>query len=136
MKVLILDDSRTDAYLASKVAKEFFSDVVAVGTPGEFKNALGMGLPDLILMDIHIGDLHNGISEIDEIRRRDNEASILPIFVVTASTDAKLHAFAMENGATAVLVKPLTPEALEPHLREHVRTMTFAEKSRETSSTA
>lgn len=123
MKVLILDDSRTDAYLATQVAKEFFDEVRAVGTPQEFQAALASGVPDLILMDIHIGDLHNGIAEIDQVRRQDSEASIVPMFIVTASKDEKLHAFALESGATAVITKPITADALEPLLQRHLRGM-------------
>lgn len=120
MKVLILDDSRTDAYLASQIAKVFFDSVRVVGTPQDFYRALAAETPDLILMDIHIGDLHNGVAEIDSVRRQRTPASIVPMFVVTASTDQKLHALAMECGATAVLAKPLSADALEPLLRQHL----------------
>jgi CheY-like chemotaxis protein len=118
MKAFVVDDSRTDAYLASKVAKKYFSEVLTFGTPGEFKTALRAGdEPDLILMDIHIGDLHNGISEVANIKEEYTSASLIPIIIITASTDEALHKFAMSNGAEAVIVKPISEEKLEPLLR-------------------
>lgn len=119
MKATILDDSRTDSFLASQVAKKYFSEVVVQGTPGEFHAGLRVEpLPDLILMDVHIGDLHNGISELATVREQYTAASLIPIVVVTASTDAALHAFARTQGANAVIVKPITVEKLESVLCE------------------
>lgn len=119
MKVTILDDSRTDSFLASQVAKNYFPEVEVHGTPGEFHAGLRVEpLPDLILMDVHIGDLHNGIGELATVREQYTAASLIPIVVVTASTDAALHAFARTQGANAVIVKPITVQKLESVLCE------------------
>ncbi|WP_178129918.1 response regulator [Pseudomonas sp. MWU12-2323] len=117
MKVIILDDSRTDSYLASQVAQVYFDEVRVYGAPLELHTALAtQRLPELILMDVHLGDLHNGIGELDSIRRKANEASIIPIIIVTASTDQALHSFALSCGASAVIVKPISREKLMPWL--------------------
>tara|TARA_R110002124_G_scaffold128157_19_gene288739 strand:+ start:36942 stop:37331 length:390 start_codon:yes stop_codon:yes gene_type:complete len=120
MKALILDDSRTDAYVAAQTASEFFSDVEVCGTPVEFKKSISMVIPDIIFMDIHIGDLHNGISLIDEIRHQDSDISLIPVIVVTASNDEKLHKFALDSGATAVMTKPLLGDKLRPLLHQYI----------------
>lgn len=117
MKVTILDDSRTDSYLAGKVAGRFFSDVVICGTPHEFRESMKGSLPELILLDVHIGDMHNGINILDEIRTSHSEASIVPIVVLTSSNDERIHKHAMECGASHVLTKPLTEEKLAPLLQ-------------------
>lgn len=117
MKVMILEDSRTDSYLASQVAQVYFDEVEVYGAPLEFHTALAsQRLPELILMDVSLGDLHNGIGELDSIRRRATEASIIPIIIVTSSTDPTLHNFAIDCGASAVLVKPISKEKLAPWL--------------------
>ncbi|MCF5371257.1 response regulator [Pseudomonas syringae] len=113
MKVIIIDDSRTDLYLASKVAKVYFDEVEAYGMPIEFQAALtSETLPDLLLLDAQIGDLHSGIAEVDTIRNAGTALSSVPIFIVTASTDPALHQFALDCGANAVLPKPITEEKL------------------------
>lgn len=118
MKVIILDDSRTDAYLATQVAKKYFSVVEVVGTPGEFRAALrAEPKTNFCIVDIHLGDLHSGISEMASMRELNTSFSSIPVVVVTASTDASLHAFALSNGADAVIVKPISAEKLEPILR-------------------
>ncbi|MFL1449408.1 response regulator [Pseudomonas tritici] len=118
MKALILDDSRTDTYLAIQVATQFFDAVEAYGTPAELHAALKQEpLPELILLDVHVGDLHNGINELDTIKSAYVAASLIPIIVVTASTDESLHSFALSCGAEAVIVKPISVEKLESVLR-------------------
>nr|WP_192963308.1 response regulator [Pseudomonas fluorescens]CEK42110.1 hypothetical protein PQBR57_0157 [Pseudomonas fluorescens SBW25] len=118
MKITILDDSRTDAYVATQVAKTFFEVVEVHGTPGEFHASLKIDPhPDLILIDVHIGDLHNGISELANLKERYTAASSIPVIVVTASTDESLHAFAVSNGADAVIVKPISVDKLLPILK-------------------
>jgi AmiR/NasT family two-component response regulator len=67
-------------------------------------------------MDVHIGDLHNGVAIVDEIRRESSELSIVPIVVVTSSKDESVHNLAMECGASGIIVKPLTRERLLPLL--------------------
>jgi len=119
MKVIILDDSRTDSYLASKVAMPYFSEIEVYGMPGEFHSALKKEpLADMILMDVHIGNLHNGIGELASIKEQYTAASLIPVVVVTASTDVALHDFARRNGAVEVIVKPITDEKLKPILLE------------------
>lgn len=115
-RVVILDDSRTDAYVASKVASTFFQEVVKCGTPHEFYESISNQLPDLILLDVHIGDLHNGINILDDLRRSKSEVSIIPIVVITSSKDERMHKQAINAGASKVLIKPLTEEKLAPLL--------------------
>jgi CheY-like chemotaxis protein len=115
MKAMILDDSKTDSYLASQVASSFFDDVQVFGTPYEFRVALASNpLPHICFLDIHIGDLHSGIGELDLIRSAATEVSNIPVIIVTASTDPALHKFAIECGANAVIVKPITKDKMAP----------------------
>ena len=116
LSALILDDSRTDAYVAQCVAEQFFDNVTVCGTPHDFKLAALSNIPDVIFMDVHIGDLHNGVAIVDEIRRESSELSIVPIVVVTSSKDESVHNLAMECRASGIIVKPLTRERLLPLL--------------------
>ena len=129
MKVIILDDSRTDSYLATQVAKNYFTEVEVCGVPGELHAALKKEpLPDLILMDVHIGDLHNGIVELDTIKANYTAASFVPVIVVTASTDAAIHQFAMNSGADGVIVKPISQDKLVPMLQVLIPEMRLKEE--------
>ncbi|NVL48681.1 response regulator transcription factor [Pseudomonas syringae pv. actinidiae] len=123
MKVIILDDSRTDSYLASQVAKNYFSEVEVCGTPAEFRAAMRKEpLPSLALVDVHIGDLHNGISELASLKEQNTSVSQVPVVIVTASTDKALHNFALDNGADAVIVKPINTLNLGPIIQTLVLT--------------
>lgn len=111
-KVLIVDDSPTDSYLAQKCASELFDEVEAVfNVDGLFK-ALESNQPSLLIVDLNLNDWKNGISLISEIREAEDGASCMPIIVVSSrKTPAdKLHA--EQAGASGYLVKPITVEAL------------------------
>lgn len=119
-KALIVDDSRTDAYLCAKVAQEFFSEVMVVGTPQELNAALRTFRPDILFLDVHIGSMHNGLGLIEEFRNRQDDTSILPMIVTTSSGDDATRALADRCGASGFILKPVTAEAMEPLITSHV----------------
>ncbi len=119
-KALIVDDSRTDAYLCAKVAQSYFGEVMVVGTPQELNEALRTFKPDILFLDVHIGSMHNGIGLIHEFRHRDDDTSILPMVVTTSAGDDATRDLASRSGASGFIQKPVTAEAMEPLIKEHV----------------
>lgn len=111
-KVLIVEDSPTDSYLAQKCARELFDEVQAVFNVDELSKALKSYRPSLLIVDLNLNDWKNGISLISEIREAEDGESCMPIIVLSSrKTPAdKLHA--EQAGASGYLVKPITVEAL------------------------
>jgi CheY-like chemotaxis protein len=111
-KVLIVEDSLTDSYLAQKCASELFDEVQAVFNVDELSKALESYQPSLLIVDLNLSDWKNGISIINEIREAEDGATKMPIIVLSSrKTPAdKLHA--EQAGASGYLVKPITVEAL------------------------
>lgn len=116
LKTLIVDDSPTDAYLARKIASSFFEEVQVVSHAKEMMDLLGQYKPDVICMDVVLGNWENGISLIQEIRHRDDDVSITPVIVVSSKDSEKDIAWALSKGAAAYIVKPITAEKFKDAL--------------------
>ncbi|MHC5195038.1 response regulator [Pseudomonas frederiksbergensis] len=111
-KVLIVEDSPTDSYLAQKCSRELFEEVRAVSSVSELSTTLQSYLPSLLIIDLNLNDWKNGISVISEIRDTEGEISSVPIIVLSSRKTPADRAHAEEAGASGYLVKPVTVEAL------------------------
>lgn len=111
-KVLIVEDSPTDSYLAQKSARELFDEVHAVSNVDELSKILESYHPSLLIIDLNLNDWKNGISLISEIREGEDEISNVPIIVLSSRKTPADRAHAEEAGASGYLVKPVTVEAL------------------------
>lgn len=111
-RLLIVDDSPTDTYLAKKCASELFAEIRTVHNAAGLFQELEAFRPSVVLMDWTLDDLMNGISLIAEIRDRNDEASVVPIIVCTSRAMPADKQIAANAGASAYIVKPITAEAL------------------------
>jgi CheY-like chemotaxis protein len=64
--------------------------------------------PDLVMMDIRLGQASDGIEAAARIKAE----RVLPIIFVTGAADAATHARAHKVGPVAVLMKPFSNEQL------------------------
>ncbi|HFL7941210.1 TPA: response regulator [Pseudomonas putida] len=110
--ILIVDDSPTDAYLAQKCAANLFTEVRTAHNVDCAFQELDAFQPSVILMDWTLDDLKNGISLIAEIREREDDSSTVPIIVCTGRSMPADKLIAANAGASAYIVKPITPETL------------------------
>lgn len=111
-KVLIVEDSPTDSYLAQKCAGELFEEVRAVSSVDELAKTLKSFHPSLLIIDLNLNDWMNGISLITEIREGEDPVSSVPIIVLSSRKTPADRLHAEEAGASGYLVKPVTVEAL------------------------
>lgn len=111
-RILIVDDSPTDTYLAKKCAQQLFAEVRSVHNVEGVFQELRDFKPTVCLMDWTLDDMKNGISLIAEIRDGQDETSIIPIIVCTSRAMPADKQIAANAGASAYIVKPITAEAL------------------------
>ncbi|HHH9441320.1 TPA: response regulator [Pseudomonas aeruginosa] len=119
-KALIVDDSRTDAYLSQKCADQLFEEVKVVGTLQELLQLAPTYKPDVIFMDVYLGEWHNGLSHIRELRAGADELSITPIIVLSSKSAEEDKRLAVEAGAAGYIVKPATVENMRESLQLYV----------------
>lgn len=113
MKALIVDDSKTDAYVLAKALSKYFTEVVCVGTPAELTTTLKSFHPDILFLDVFIGSNHNGIHIIDDLRQLSDEISIVPMVITSSAASPDTVKFALDRGASDFLSKPITEKRVQ-----------------------
>lgn len=112
--ILILDDDPLVNSSLQSILQESFEQVVAFTDPQQALDSIDSIRPDLILLDIFLGNF-NGLDILVQIRQR--EISV-PVIMITAFSDIKLAVRAIKLGAEDFIVKPLDLEQLEITIRK------------------
>lgn len=103
-KVLLVDDSHTDAYVASKYLREDGLDVMHIHDPAEVLKAIHDFRPDVIVTDLHM-PVCNG-DQMARIIRQDRDAT-MPIVFLSSETNDDTQLRALASGADGFIRKPL-----------------------------
>jgi two-component system cell cycle response regulator len=110
MRVLIADDDRVFVELTRQRMRALGFDVhVAYDSPTALMAAV-RNPPDLILLDIGMP----GGTGLHTLRRlkASGRTEHVPVVVITASTDPNVRTAAIDDGAVAVLLKPVETDLL------------------------
>lgn len=103
-KVLLLDDSKTDAWRATTFMQEQGIEVHHILTPHEVLDAIETFRPDVIVTDFHMPGA-NG-DQVASVIRQDND-STLPIVFLSSERNVETQLLALSKGADAFVPKPL-----------------------------
>ena len=119
-RVLVVDPSRTYRKLVGMVvAVDGYVTVEAEDADEAIDRIRDEGVPDLVVLDAHIGGMD--AFEFCRLLRQHPDTEVLPV-VLLAAADAPTDApRGRAAGVTATLAKPLQPEALLTLLRRHAR---------------
>lgn len=118
-KVCYVDDSRTSAYVTKKILKEYGYEVDFFPSAEPAVVAILENDYDLLLTDL---TLSTGGMDGDELVRflRNSghpRKKLLPVIVITGTSDKETLLKIYEAGANGVLVKPITGEELHDRIR-------------------
>jgi CheY-like chemotaxis protein len=116
-EALIIDDNRTTADALSQMLTVLgFKARVAYGSRAAMA-LLGSGFtPQFICLDINMPGV-NG-TEILAYLRREPHLIPVPVFVITSDDQPETRRMVMRLGATGMIIKPATIDALEDALRK------------------
>lgn len=109
-RILIIEDSATEAHALNKMLVRNGYDVV-VASDGE--QGIQMALqhsPDLILMDIVMPGV-NGFQATRQLQRLEQTAEI-PVIIITTKDQETDRIWGLRQGARDYLVKPVSEAAL------------------------
>lgn len=107
LKILVVDDAPSVRRMLTELLAGVGYEVLSAGTFEEGKHLADEGNPDLMLIDIRLGD-YNGLQLA--VRERVNHPG-RPVIVMTGHSDPVLEAEARRHGAEFV-EKPLHPARL------------------------
>jgi two-component system chemotaxis response regulator CheY len=117
-KILLVDDE-TDIRMLFRLALQNAGFSVKEASDGlEAIGQLQVEEFDGVVIDISMPRL-DGVSAIETFRLMRHGKDV-PVIVMTALSDPQIRKSALEKGAVAYLVKPLTPDVLIDTLRHHV----------------
>ena len=111
MKILVADDDPVVAHLVAGLLRAKGHDVVAVSDAMQtFMFAMRTPLLALIILDINMPG-GTGIEVLKRLRSSLNTA-LIPVIVLSGTTDAQMPEKVMALGASAFLPKPVESAAL------------------------
>jgi len=117
MKVLLAEDSKTNQILIRAYIEEAGHEIVIVKDGQEAVDRFSNERPDLVLMDI-IMPIKDGIEAAQEIRAQcEQEGDWVPIIFLSAMTESKDIARAIDAGGDDYLTKPVEAIVLNAKLR-------------------
>lgn len=117
--VLIVEDECIISILIEKLVQKLGYDVVGKVETGEDAVRAALQLkPDIILMDIQLSGLIDGIQATQQIKEK-NSVSVI---FVTGNSDNTTRDRAMKTNPDAYLIKPVDMSTLKKHLEMVVET--------------
>jgi twitching motility two-component system response regulator PilH len=114
-KVLVVDDSKTELYFLSDLLSKNGYAVQTAENGEQALAALAADKPDLILMDVVMPG-PNGFQLTRQITRDPQYASI-PVIMCTSKKLETDKVWAMRQGASDYVVKPVNPSELLNKIR-------------------
>src|SRR5512138_2534950 len=116
-EALIIDDNRSTAdALRQMLAVLGFKGRVAYGS-GAAMSILGTGfIPSFVCLDIKMTGVDG--TEILAYLRREPKLMPIPVFVITSDDQPETRKKVMKLGATSMIIKPATIDALEEALKK------------------
>ena len=121
VRVLIVEDDRTDALYAQTVLTNAGMQVQVEHDPLRVLDALRSLHPDLILMDLHMPFV-NGV-EVTMVIREHPVFARLPIVFLSGESDPDSRLEALNAGGDDFLFKPIRPRHLVAAVRDRMRRM-------------
>ena len=118
-RVLVVEDVPVTLEFLCAVLEESSYQVRRAATAAEALAALAEELPDLLVLDLHLPDLH-GLEICRQLRHRLGGEDI-PVLVVTVEDSPSGHAEAVRAGADDFLRKPIVAVELQTRARSLIR---------------
>ncbi|MGH9619930.1 MAG: sensor histidine kinase [Bryobacteraceae bacterium] len=107
--IVNVDDNEPARYVRTRVLSAAGFSVCEAATGSEALTMIAERNPDLVLLDVHLPDVH-GLEICRQVKSRDASVIVLQI---SASAIAPPHAVAaLESGADAYLTEPVDPDVL------------------------
>src|SRR5207247_10755941 len=110
--LLVIDDEPSILHAFRRAFRDPEYTLLSASSAAEGLAAIDRAPPDIVILDVHLGDA-SGLETFEQVRRRDAR---IPVILITGHGTTDLAIEAMKRGAYEYLLKPLDL----PRLRELV----------------
>jgi len=118
-KILVVDDREDSRRLVCKILGHHGYEVIGAVTGEDAINIAQTQLPDLILMDIRLPGIIDGLEATRRIKALPKLAHI-PILAMTASVRPEDMQIALDSGFNDFVRKPIDIDELPKRVVEHI----------------
>ncbi|MEX2436524.1 MAG: response regulator [Balneolaceae bacterium] len=114
-KILIVEDDVFQSFYVEKMLLKLSYDVVGKTTVGQDAIAKAAELkPDIILMDITLKGEMDGITAVEEIKKKNDIA----VIYITSSEEEEIYERARKTNFLDYLIKPIMIDKLKKSLKK------------------
>jgi two-component system cell cycle response regulator DivK len=118
-KILVVEDKEDSRVLLRKILKHHGYEVMEAGTGEDAINMAKIELPDLILMDVRLPGVIDGLEATRQIKALPQLANI-PVIAVTASVRPEDIQRALNEGCSGFIRKPIDIDELPGKVAEYI----------------
>jgi CheY-like chemotaxis protein len=121
-KILVVDDDPDFVLILTKILEENAYDIVTAANGAQALAAMRQAKPDLVLLDIMMSTVLDGLSVSEEMQE-DPELKDIPIIMISSITDTQHAAVFPTDGYVhmdAWITKPIQPEDLLKKVKRYL----------------
>lgn len=133
-RILIVDDQEQNISLLRRILdRAGYENVESTTTPAEVLTLKERFQPDLVLLDLHMGDM-NGFEVLQELVTNPRGADHLPVLMITADDSAEVKRRALALGAKDFVRKPFDSAEVLLRIRNLLETRFLYQTLRDQNS--
>jgi two-component system phosphate regulon response regulator OmpR len=118
LKIVLVEDDPTQRHIVTEYLAQHGLRPVAYASGAAFKRAAQTNLPDLALLDVHLGEAEDGFALARWARAR---SARMGIIMLTAAGDTVDRVVGLESGADDYVTKPFEPRELLARIKALLR---------------
>jgi DNA-binding response OmpR family regulator len=118
--IINVDDNEPSRYVRSRILVRAGFRVHDAATGAEAVRLIAEQKPHLVLLDVHLPDVH-GIELCRRIKSAPENASVIVLQISASATTAPHAVSALESGADGYLTEPVDPDVLVATVRSLLR---------------
>jgi DNA-binding response OmpR family regulator len=121
LKIVLVEDDAFQRHIVAEYLAQHGLRPTALASGAELKRLVQQVIPDLALLDVHLGEVEDGFALARWLRSRSSRTGII---MLTAAGDMVDRVVGLESGADDYVVKPFEPRELLARIRALLRRTT------------
>ena len=117
-KIVLVEDEAFQRQVVVEFLARNGLPITALASGADLRRVASQGLPDLAILDVHLGEAEDGFALARWLRARSTRIGII---MLTAATDTMDRVIGLESGADDYIPKPFEPRELLARVRAVLR---------------